>query len=55
MSPQSQIEENDNEVSYNTIFLSDLHLGSKPAQADLLLDFLKHNTAKKNILGWRYR
>ena len=61
MSSQSQIEENDNEVLYNTIFLSDLHLGSKSAQADLLLDFLKHNTAKKIYLvgdiidGWQLK
>lgn len=61
MSPQSQIEDNDNEITYNTIFLSDLHLGSKSAQADLLLDFLKHNTAKKIYLvgdivdGWQLK
>jgi UDP-2,3-diacylglucosamine pyrophosphatase LpxH len=61
MSPQSQIEDNDNEIAYNTIFLSDLHLGSKSAQADLLLDFLKHNTAKKIYLvgdivdGWQLK
>lgn len=61
MSPQSQIEDNANEITYNTIFLSDLHLGSKSAQADLLLDFLKHNTAKKIYLvgdivdGWQLK
>ena len=61
MSPQSQIEDNDNEVLYNTIFLSDLHLGSKSAQAELLLDFLKHNTANTIYLvgdivdGWQLK
>ena len=28
---------------YKTIFLSDLHIGSTQCQADVLLDFLKHN------------
>ena len=61
MSPQSQIEDNDNEFLYNTIFLSDLHLGSKSAQAELLLDFLKHNTANTIYLvgdivdGWQLK
>ena len=61
MSLQSQIEDNDNEFLYNTIFLSDLHLGSKSAQAELLLDFLKHNTANKIYLvgdivdGWQLK
>ena len=30
---------------YRTIFLSDLHLGTRNSQTDLLLDFLKHNDA----------
>lgn len=61
MSPQSQIEDNDNEFLYNTIFLSDLHLGSKSAQAELLLDFLKHNSANTIYLvgdivdGWQLK
>lgn len=28
---------------YKTIFISDLHIGSTQCQADVLLDFLKHN------------
>jgi len=28
---------------YKTIFISDLHIGSTQCQADILLDFLKHN------------
>lgn len=30
---------------YRTIWISDVHLGSKDAKADLLLNFLKYNTA----------
>jgi UDP-2,3-diacylglucosamine pyrophosphatase LpxH len=46
---------------YRTLFLSDLHLGAKAAQADLLLDFLKHNDAETIYLvgdivdGWKLR
>lgn len=46
---------------YRTIFLSDLHLGARGAQAELLLDFLKHNDAEKIYLvgdivdGWKLR
>lgn len=31
--------------SYRTLFLSDVHLGTRSAQADLLLEFLKHTEA----------
>lgn len=46
---------------YRTLFLSDLHLGAKAAQADLLLDFLKHHDAETVYLvgdivdGWKLR
>ncbi|NNC36381.1 MAG: UDP-2,3-diacylglucosamine diphosphatase [Acidimicrobiales bacterium] len=46
---------------YRSIFISDVHLGSKGAQADLLCDFLKHNTCEKMYLvgdiidGWRMK
>lgn len=33
------------ERSYRTLFISDVHLGTRASQADLLLDFLKYNTA----------
>jgi hypothetical protein len=36
---------------YKTIFLSDIHLGSRACQADLLLDFLKYNDGEKIYLG----
>ena len=31
---------------YKTIFISDLHIGSTQCQADVLLDFLKHNESE---------
>jgi UDP-2,3-diacylglucosamine pyrophosphatase LpxH len=46
---------------YRTLFLSDLHLGAKAAQAHLLLDFLRHNDAETIYLvgdivdGWKLR
>jgi UDP-2,3-diacylglucosamine pyrophosphatase LpxH len=33
------------ERSYRTLFISDIHLGTRSCQAELLLDFLKHNDA----------
>ena len=44
---------------YRSIFISDIHLGSRGCKADLLCDFLKHNTAEQLYLvgdiidGWR--
>jgi UDP-2,3-diacylglucosamine pyrophosphatase LpxH len=46
---------------YRTIFLSDLHLGTRGCQAELVLDFLRHNDADTIFLvgdiidGWRLR
>jgi UDP-2,3-diacylglucosamine pyrophosphatase LpxH len=46
---------------YRTLFLSDLHLGTRGLQAELLLDFMKHNDADTVYLvgdivdGWRLR
>ena len=46
---------------YRTIFISDMHLGTKGCQAALILDFLKHNDADTIFLvgdiidGWRMR
>ena len=46
---------------YRTLFISDVHLGSKGCQAHLLLDFLKHNRADTIYLvgdivdGWRLK
>jgi UDP-2,3-diacylglucosamine pyrophosphatase LpxH len=47
--------------NYKTICISDVHLGSKGCKADLLCDFLKHNTSENLFLvgdiidGWRLR
>ncbi|VFU08236.1 UDP-2,3-diacylglucosamine diphosphatase [Methylocella tundrae] len=46
---------------YRTLFLSDIHLGTRGCQADLLLDFLKYNEAETVFLvgdvidGWRLK
>ncbi|WP_309084490.1 UDP-2,3-diacylglucosamine diphosphatase [Chelativorans sp.] len=46
---------------FRTIFLSDIHLGSKPAKAEFLIDFLRHHDADTIYLvgdivdGWRLR
>jgi UDP-2,3-diacylglucosamine pyrophosphatase LpxH len=46
---------------YRTLFLSDIHLGTRGCQATLLLEFLKHNEAGTIYLvgdiidGWRLR
>ncbi|MCL2384838.1 MAG: UDP-2,3-diacylglucosamine diphosphatase [Alphaproteobacteria bacterium] len=46
---------------YRTLFLSDVHLGTRGCQAELLLDFLKHNDAETIYLvgdmidGWRLK
>lgn len=48
-------------MKYKSIFISDVHLGSKGCKADLLCDFLKHNTSEHLYLvgdivdGWRLR
>ena len=48
-------------ANYRTLFISDVHLGTRSAQADLLLDFLKHNDAETIYLVgdiidfWRIR
>ena len=47
--------------TYRALFISDVHLGSRNSQADLLLDFLKHNDAETIYLvgdiidGWRLK
>ena len=46
---------------YRTLFISDIHLGSKAAKADYLIDFLRYHEADQIILvgdiidGWRLR
>ncbi|MEM7444650.1 MAG: UDP-2,3-diacylglucosamine diphosphatase [Pseudomonadota bacterium] len=49
------------ERHYRTIFISDIHLGTKACQADLLLDFLKRTSCDRLYLvgdivdGWRLK
>ena len=51
----------ENPRRHRTIFISDLHLGTKGCQSALVLDFLKHNDADTIYLvgdiidGWRMR
>ena len=46
---------------YRSLFISDVHLGTRAAQAELLLDFLRHNEADTIYLvgdivdGWRLK
>lgn len=46
---------------YRSIFISDIHLGTRGCKADLLCDFLKHNTSENLFLvgdivdGWRLK
>ncbi len=48
-------------TNYRTLFISDVHLGTRGSQAGLLLDFLRHNDADTIYLvgdiidGWRLR
>jgi UDP-2,3-diacylglucosamine pyrophosphatase LpxH len=47
--------------TFRTLFISDVHLGSKPAKAEFLIDFLRHHEAETIFLvgdivdGWRLR
>lgn len=53
--PEPQVD------TYRALFISDVHLGSRNSQADLLLDFLKYNEAETIYLvgdiidGWRLK
>lgn len=44
-----------------TLFISDVHLGSRPAKAEFLIDFLRHHDAERIYLvgdiidGWRLK
>jgi len=46
---------------FRTLFISDVHLGSKAAKADFLIDFLRHHEAEAIVLvgdivdGWRLK
>lgn len=61
MNVQSELREPFLQKHYRTIFLSDIHLGTKGCQADLLLEFLRFHDAETLFLvgdivdGWRLR
>lgn len=46
---------------FRTLFISDVHLGSRAARADFLIDFLRHHEAETIVLvgdivdGWRLK
>ncbi len=40
---------------YRSVFLSDIHLGTRGCQAELLLDFLRHLDGRLEILHWATR
>jgi len=48
-------------TAYRSVFLSDIHLGTRGCQADLLLDFLRHMSCERLYLvgdivdGWRMK
>ena len=48
-------------TAYRTVFISDIHLGTRGCQAELLLDFLRHMTCERLYLigdivdGWRMK
>lgn len=48
-------------TAYRSVFLSDIHLGTRGCQAELLLDFLRHVTCEKLYLvgdivdGWKMK
>ncbi len=49
------------QLKFRTIFISDIHLGTRGCKADFLLDFLKHTESEKLFLvgdivdGWRLK
>ena len=53
--------DNDTATAYRSVFLSDIHLGTRGCQAELLLDFLRHMTCEQLYLigdivdGWKMK
>ncbi|MCV0398123.1 MAG: UDP-2,3-diacylglucosamine diphosphatase [Rhizobiaceae bacterium] len=51
----------DNPRRFRTLFISDVHLGSRPAKAEYLIDFMRHHEAETIYLvgdivdGWRLK
>jgi UDP-2,3-diacylglucosamine pyrophosphatase LpxH len=54
-------DDNDVTTRYRTLFISDVHLGTRGCKADLFVDFLRHNDADTIYLvgdivdGWRLK
>ena len=61
MEDKKNMRENDNTVKVRTIFLSDMHLGTRSCRADLILSFLKKYETETLYLvgdiidGWRLK
>lgn len=61
MNALPDLQEQPLQKHYRTLFLSDVHLGTKGCQADLLLDFLRYHDAETLFLvgdiidGWRLK
>jgi predicted MPP superfamily phosphohydrolase len=59
--PTSPYRPDPNTRQFRTLFISDVHLGARGCQADLLLDFLRHHDADAIYLvgdivdGWQLR
>ncbi len=53
--------DDDTVTAYRSVFLSDIHLGTRGCQAELLLDFLRHMTCEQLYLvgdivdGWKMK
>ena len=53
--------DDDTATAYRSVFLSDIHLGTRGCQAELLLDFLRHMTCEQLYLvgdivdGWKMK
>ena len=58
---RSSVSDDPDATRFRTLFISDVHLGKRGCQADLLIDFLKHNDADTIFLvgdiidGWRLK
>ncbi|MGB4102010.1 MAG: UDP-2,3-diacylglucosamine diphosphatase [Alphaproteobacteria bacterium] len=59
--PQPNESNNPNELRFRSIWISDIHLGTRGCRADLLLDFLRHTASDYLYLvgdivdGWQLR
>ncbi|MDX2142228.1 MAG: UDP-2,3-diacylglucosamine diphosphatase [Rhodospirillaceae bacterium] len=59
--PETTLRAVGSTLKFRTIFISDVHLGTRGCKADFLLDFLKHAESEKLYLigdifdGWRLR